>query len=207
MNTTQALEKRYAVKAFDPTKKIPTATWQEIEKSIVLTPSSYGLQPWKAIIIQDTALREQLVPHSWNQRQIADCSHLVVFITKKALSIDDIDSLIHRIVEVRGGTADALTGYRSMMTGAQEKGYMNEDWAKKQAYIALGQLMLTAALHDVDDCPMEGFIPAEYDRILGLTDTGYTTAVLCPLGYRNDTDRYATLPKVRFSTEKLIEHR
>jgi nitroreductase len=207
MNTTQALEKRYAVKAFDSTKKIPAATWQEIEKSIILTPSSYGLQPWKALVIQDTALREQLVPHSWNQRQVADCSHLVVFITKKALSTSDIDSLIHRIIEIRGGTADALAGYRSMMTGAQEQGYMNEDWAKKQAYIALGQLMLTAALHGVDDCPMEGFIPAEYDRILGLTDTGYTSAVLCPLGYRSETDRYATLPKVRFSPEQLIEYR
>jgi nitroreductase len=141
-----ALNWRYATKVFDSSKKIPVETWGQLEESLVLTPSSYGLQPWKFLIVQDEALREQLVPHAWSQRQIADCSHLVIMLVKKALSEADVDAFLSRMVEVRGGTADALAAYRGMVMGAQSKGYMSTDWAKKQAYIALGQFMLATAL-------------------------------------------------------------
>jgi nitroreductase len=200
-----ALNWRYATKAFDAAKDIPADTWSALEQSLVLTPSSFGLQPWKFIVIRDKALRESLVAHSWSQRQIADCSHLVVMTVKKAVSVADIDAFLARMIEVRGGTADALTGYRGMMVGAQEGGYMTESWAKSQAYIALGQFMTAAALLEIDTCPMEGFVAAEWDKALGLTDS--TCAVLCPAGYRSADDRYATLPKVRFDAAQVIEHR
>jgi nitroreductase len=202
-----ALNWRYATKAFDASKIIPADTWSALEESLVLTPSSFGLQPWKFLVIQDKALRESLVPHAWGQRQIADCSHLVVMTVKKSLSVADIDAFLARIVEVRGGTADALLGYRKMMLGSHEQGFMSTDWAKKQAYIALGQFMAACSLLKIDTCPMEGFVGPKFDEILGLEAQGLTTAVLCPAGYRSVDDKYAVIPKVRFAAKDVIEHR
>ncbi|MCX6837173.1 MAG: NAD(P)H-dependent oxidoreductase [Verrucomicrobia bacterium] len=210
METTElltALNWRYATKVFDPTKKIAADTWATLEESLVLTPSSFGLQPWKFFIIQDQELREKLVAHSWRQRQVADCSHLVVMTVKKAYSLDDLDAFIARMVEVRGGSADALAGFRKMVAGAQAQGYMTQEWAKMQAYIALGQFMAACALLSIDTCPMEGFVAAQYDELLGLEAQGLTTAVLCPAGYRHADDRYASLPKIRFQNSDVIEHR
>lgn len=202
-----ALNWRYATKVFDPAKKIPAETWAALEESLILTPSSYGLQPWKFLIVQDAELREQLVAHSWRQRQVADCSHLVVMAVKKAYSLDDLDAFITRMAQVRGGTAEALAGFRKMVAGTQAQGYMTTEWAKMQAYIALGQFMTSCALMGIDTCPMEGFVPSKYDELLGLEAQGLTTAVLCPAGYRHADDRYASLPKVRFTNADVIEHR
>ena len=210
--TTQLLEAlnfRYATKAFDASKKIAADTWAALEESLVLTPSSYGLQPWKFLILTDSALREQLVPHSWGQRQVADASHLVVMLAKTSMAEADVDRLLNRIVEVRGGTADALASYKGMMMGSLSKAAPEwiVEWAKKQTYIALGQFMAGAALLGVDTCPMEGFVGEKFDEILGLQGSGYTTAVLCPAGYRSADDRYAELPKVRYVASEMIEHR
>ena len=205
-----SLNWRYACKVFDAAKKIPAETWSSLEESLVLTPSSFGMQPWKFLIIQDPELREQLVPHAWNQRQVADCSHLVVMTTFREMPEDHIDTNIRRMMEVRGGTPEALIGFRNMVAGfrqsGQEKGWLG-DWAKQQSYIALGQFMLAAALLKIDTCPMEGFVASKFDEILGLTGGAYTTAVLCPAGYRSEDDKYAVLPKVRFSLGDVIEHR
>ncbi|MCE9518519.1 MAG: NAD(P)H-dependent oxidoreductase [Verrucomicrobia bacterium] len=205
-----ALNWRYATKAFDPGKKIPSDIWAALEESLVLTPSSYGLQPWKFLVITDQALRESLVPHAWNQKQVADCSHLVVMTVKRKMTEADIDKFIHRLAEVRGGTSDALAGYRNVMVGDVVTGDRSAwiaEWAARQAYIALGQFMASAALLGVDTCPMEGFVPEKFDELLQLSGDGMTTAVLCPAGYRAERDRYATLPKVRFKAEDVIEHR
>jgi nitroreductase len=156
ISTSQILDSlnwRYATKVFDATKTIPAETWSALEESLILTPSSFGLQPWKFLIITDKALREQLVEHSWNQRQVADCSHLVVMLAKKNMLEADVDKLLHRIVEVRGGTADALAGYKGMMMGsigAAPPEYVTQ-WSKNQAYIALGQLMGAAEPAGVPD--------------------------------------------------------
>jgi nitroreductase len=206
----EALKWRYACKVFDPARKIADADWSVLEQSLILTPSSFGLQPWKFLVIQDPELREKLVPHAWNQRQVADCSHLVVMTTLREMPEAHVDANIQRMVEVRGGTADALMGFRKMVLGFREggvEGGILKDWAKQQSYIALGQLMLAAALLKIDACPMEGFVPAKFDEVLGLTDGDYTCAVLCPLGYRSAEDRYAELPKVRFTAEQVSEYR
>jgi nitroreductase len=122
----------------------------------------------------------------------------------------DVDTFVHRIAEVRGGTPDALMGYRNMMVGdivSGERGQWVTQWAKLQSYIALGNLMTCAAMLGVDSCPMEGFMPAKYDEVLELEKEGLTTAVLLPLGYRAEADRYAELPKVRFKAESVVEYR
>lgn len=203
----QQLHWRYAVKRFDPAKKIPADTWAALEKALVLTPSSFGLQPWRFVVVVDQATREKLVPLSWKQTQPADCSHFVVFAARDRMTEDDIDRLISRTAEVRGVGVETLAGYRKMMIGTlvtPAAGFDVKHWAALQAYIALGNFMTAAAMIGVDTCPMEGIEPAKYDELLGLPNEGYSTIVACAAGYRAADDKYATLPKVRFRDEEVI---
>ncbi len=204
----EALRWRYATKAFDPTRKIPAETWQVLEQSLMLSASSYGLQPYRFLIVGDSAKRAELLPHSWNQRQVVDASHFVVFVVRTAIANSDVDRLIQRTSQLRKVPAESLSGYRDMMMGDLVQGPRSrvaQHWAANQAYLALGNLLTSAALLGVDATPMEGFNPAEYDRILGLPGTGYATAVACALGYRSPQDKYAALPKVRFDPAELIQ--
>ena len=202
------LKWRYATKAFDPLKKIPEPVWSALEETLVLTPSSYGLQPWKFLIITNQELREQLVPHSWGQRQVADCSHLVVMTVKRKLSVEDIDAHVARVAGVREVAVESLAGFRKMMIRDLIDGPRSHhihEWAVRQAYIALGSFMTSAAVLGVDACPMEGFMVDKYDELLGLELQGLTTGVVCPAGYRAETDRYALLAKVRFLKEDVVQ--
>jgi len=199
---------RYATKHFDSTKTIPAETWKILEESLILTPS-YGLQPWKFLVITDAELKAKLLPHTWGQKQVVDCSHFVVFASKTTIDHEYIDDNFKRTEEVRGVPAEKMKGYRDMIVKNlvhDARAGDIEEWASRQSYIALGQFMLACALLHVDACPMEGFVPAEYDKILGLTARGLTATVCCAVGYRNDSDKYATAPKVRFPTEKLVEY-
>ncbi|MFZ4803028.1 MAG: NAD(P)H-dependent oxidoreductase [Synechococcus lacustris] len=201
---------RYAVKAFDPSRSIPTDTWDALEQTLVLSPSSYGLQPWKFLVIDDAALKAELRPHSWNQSQISDCSHLVVLLAKRKIDGSDLDRLIQATASTRGIEAAGLEGYKGMMQRDLVDGPRSQtigSWASNQVYIALGNLMTAAALLGVDTCPIEGFSPADYDRILGLETSPYRSAVVCPCGYRSADDKYAALAKVRYPLSELIEHR
>ena len=204
----EALNWRYATKAYDTAKKIPADVWKTLEQSLVLAPSSYGLQPYKFLVVNDAAKRAELRPHSWGQPQITDASHLVVFAARTTLTERHVDEFIQRVSDVRGVPADALGGYRDMMVGDLVKGPRSavvQHWAARQAYIALGELLTTAALLGVDATPIEGFNPAEYDKLLKLEGTGYSSVVVAALGYRSAEDKYASLPKVRFSTGQLVE--
>ena len=203
------LQWRYATKAFDPAKKIAAAEWAVLEQALILSPSSYGMQPYKFLVITDPATREKLVPASWNQRQPADCSHYVVFAVRTSNTEAEVDEYMARIAEVRGGSADALGGFKKILVADVvdgERGKMATEWAARQAYIALRNFMTAAALVGIDTCPMEGFVPPQYDEILGLREKGLTAAVACAAGYRSADDKYATLPKVRFPASKLIVH-
>jgi nitroreductase len=192
---------RYATKQFDPQHRISPQDWATLEEALVLTPSSFGLQPWKFVVVADPAKREQLVPVSWGQRQVADASHLVVFAVKKNLAAGDIDGYVKRISEVRGLPSEALAGFRDMMVGSLLNGRDEASrlgWATRQVYIALGNFLTSAALLGIDACPMEGIQPAKYDEILGLDKQGLSTVVVAAAGYRAETDKYAALKKVRF---------
>ncbi len=204
-----SLRWRYATKKFDPTRKIPQAHWDALEEALVLSPSSFGLQPWKFLVITDQATKESLVPVSWGQQQVADCSHLVVFAYQKEMNVEHIDAFLRRMVEVRGVTLESLAAYRELMVGKIVEGPLREqvkDWNQRQAYIAFGNFMTSAALLGIDTCPIEGLEPAKYDEILGLSARGLATAAACPTGYRAADDKYATLPKVRFETKDLVEY-
>lgn len=195
------------MKKFDPTKTISPADWAALEQSLVLTPSSFGLQPWKFIVITDQAVKDQLVPHSWNQRQVADASHTVVFAYKQNLGEVEITKHVNRTAEVRGLEPATLDKFKSVIVNAMTHPTAQEkinDWAIKQVYIALGSFMTAAAMMGIDTCPMEGLQPAKYDEVLGLVGTGYATAVACPAGYRAADDKYAHTPKVRYKPEDVI---
>lgn len=199
------LQWRYATKKFDPTRKIPDPIWSALEDSLVLAPSSFGLQPWKFFVIQDQNLRQQLLPHSWNQTQVVEASHLVVFAIKTQLDVAYADRYLERMAEVQGVPIDTLAGFGNMLKGFLEKPPLSlDEWAVRQVYIALGQFMVAAAMVGVDTCPMEGFIPAKYDEILGLPQQGYRSVVVCPAGYRDPADKYASRPKVRFPKSMMI---
>ena len=204
-----ALNWRYATKVFDAAKKIPTDTWQTLEQSLVLTPTSYGLQPYQFLIVANPAKRAELLPHSWNQKQVVDASHFVVFIARTEMKEADVDKLIKRTTDLRQLPADALNAYRGMMIGDivnGPRGQKAHEWAARQAYIALGNLMTCAAVLGVDTCPMEGLSPVEYDKILNLNGSGYATVVACALGYRAASDKYASLAKVRYEATDLVKH-
>ena len=211
MNKEEVLEQmkwRYATKVFDTDKKISDDLWETIEDSMVLTPSSFGLQPWKFLVIKDPSVKAKLVEHSWNQEQVSQCSHLVVLTALKDTQESDVNEFIKDTHSKRGGDIEALDPYKGMMLGflSNMSAERTEIWAKNQVYVALGQLMTTAAMLEIDACPMEGIIPAKYDEILGLSGSRYTTVLACPLGYRSTNDKYAELPKVRYEKDRIIEH-
>jgi nitroreductase len=203
-----ALNWRYATKTFDATKLIPKGTWKTLEESLVLSPSSFGLQPYRFLVVKDAAIRKQLQPHSWNQTQVVDASHYVVMAARTAFTEAEVDRFLDRVVEVRGIPRESLEGYRGMMYGSLLSPGAEAripHWAALQSYIALGNLMTSASLLGVDTCAIEGFVPAEYDTILGLKEQGYASVVCCALGYRSAEDKYATAAKVRFPSTDLIK--
>jgi len=198
---------RYATKQFDAQRKIPAEDWAALEQALLLTPSSYGLQPWKFIMVKDPAARERLVSASWGQRQVADASHLVVFVVKNHLTEKDIEDYIDRIAQIRGVPGKSLEGFRDMMVGSIVNGMdagQQKAWAARQAYIALGNFLNSAALLGIDACPMEGIEPEKYDAMLGLDRQGLSTVVAAAAGYRRADDSYASLKKVRFPKEQVL---
>ena len=204
-----ALRWRYATKKFDPNHKILNEDWKTLEEALILTPSSYGLQPWKFIVITNYALRKELLPFSWNQSQVLECSHYVVFAIKKHLRVKDIDDYIEYIAKVRKVTKETIASYRSMMISDVIEGrrsFSVNEWAARQIYIALGNFMTCAALRGIDTCAMEGIDSVNYDKILKLNERDLTTVVACAAGYRSKEDKYAFLPKVRFPKSVVIEN-
>ena len=205
-----ALNWRYATKKFDPARKIPADIWAALEHALVLAPSSFGLQPWKFLMVQNAALRERLAASSWGQRQPIDCSHFVVFTVRKNLSAEHVRHFIDRTAAVRHVPQETLQPYRDVILnsveGARKGGYL-DIWQSRQVYIALGQFMAAASLLGVDTCPMEGFEAGKYDEILDLGSQQLTTLCACAAGYRAADDKYAQQPKVRFEASEVLEYR
>ena len=198
------LKWRYATKKFDPARKIPTDVWSVLEQALVLTPSSYGLQPWKFYVVTDAAVKAKLPAYSWGQSQPQDCSHMVVLTIKKGLAEADVDRYVGRVAEVRGQSVEALDRFKQMMLDSLTSGIDVDEWATRQVYIALGQSGRGRG-PGVDTCPMEGIEPAKYDEVLGIAAQGYETVVACAAGYRSPADKAAQAPKVRFKTEDVIQ--
>ena len=202
----QALNWRYATKMFDASKKIPADTWSALEQSLVLAPSSFGLEPWNFFVVDDVAVRTKLLEATWKQSQVVDASHLVVLAIKTGLNETDVDRSMTRTSEVRNVPLESLAGYSNVIKGFIKNVPDVDGWSTRQTYIALGQFMTSAAMLGIDTCPIEGFMPDKYDEILGLPEMGYHSVVVCAAGYRSEEDKYANLPKVRFPLEVKVQH-
>ena len=203
----EKLQWRYAVKKFDPSKKISEADWFVLEESLRLAPSSYGLQPWKFIVVQDPKIRAALTPVSWNQTQVEDCSHYVVLATLTKIEVAYVEKFVAKIGQVRELDVASLENYKNLMVSDLVNGPRSaivQWWSQRQSYIAMGMLMETAALLDIDACPLEGIEPAAYDRILQLEGSGYASVAAVALGYRSLEDKYQLLKKVRFDRDDVI---
>jgi nitroreductase len=213
LTDTQLLEQlhwRYATKKFDATRKIPQEHWQTLEQALVLSASSYGLQPYRFLVIRDPALRARLSPAANKQPQILDASHLVVFCAFTDITVAHVDHFIALTAQASGAPAEKLAPYRQHIMGDLVNGPRHaiiQDWCKRQTYLALGNLLASAAVLGIDACPMEGFSPADFDAILGLPAQQLAATVLCTLGYRSAEDHRANAPKMRFPASELIVYR
>jgi len=204
----QALEWRYAVKKFDANKTINQATLDALISSLQLSPSSFGLQPWKFIVISNQEILDKLKGHSWNQPQIADCSHLVVFASQAKFEAQAIEDFITTLSQERSKSLEQLQFYKDMIFGFLEHKSESEflSWSQHQVYLALGLLLTSTAALGVDSCPLEGIDPKAYDDILNLKESGFQTTVACAIGYRDEQDPYLQEPKVRYSQDKLVTY-
>ena len=207
-NYIENLNWRYATKKFDTGKKISDEDLETLLEATMLSPSSYGLQPYHIFVISDPELRNQLKPASWNQAQITEASHLIVFANKINYGEDLVDAHLENISDIRDIPLDNLKGMGDFMKSKlmdmpQE---VKATWTAKQSYLSLGNFLAAAANLHIDACPMEGFDASEYNRILGLTEKGLNAAVIVTIGYRSDDDLTQYNKKVRQSKEKLFTH-
>jgi nitroreductase len=208
-DVVEQLRWRYAVKKFDAGRKIAASDWKALEEALVLAPSSYGLQPWRFLVVGDAGLRGKLREASWNQTQVTDASHYVVFASRVGLGAADVERFIARTAEVRGVPPSALDKYKELILGDVVRGPRAkwiDDWCARQAYIALGQFMAVAAVAGIDTCPMEGIDPSRYDELLGLRADGFQALCGCAAGFRAADDRTAAAPKVRYESGDVVRH-
>jgi len=197
---------RYATKKFDATKKISNEDLNLLKEAIRLSSSSYGLQPYKVIIVDNPELRAKIQPAAWGQSQIVEASHLIIFANETQLKEQDIDNYITNISATRSIPVEALSGYADFMkskilTLPEE---IKNVWTAKQTYLALGNLLNAAAELKIDVTPMEGFVPEQVNEILGLDKLGLNTSLIATLGYRHEADDTQHYKKVRKSEEELF---
>ena len=205
-NIIESLQWRYACKKFDPTKKVSTEDLNTILDGVVLTASSYGMQPWEFLVVTNDKVRSDLVKASYNQAQVKDASHLIVLCVRKEIDEKLVDSYIEDISKKRNLDLDSLEGFKKMlMTLTLKEDKQKAAWAKNQVYIALGNLLNICSTLRIDSCPMEGISPKKYGEILGLNELGLKAVLACPIGYRSSDDDYADVSKVRFDKKELIK--
>lgn len=197
---------RYATKKFDATRKVSAADLKILKEAIRLTASSFGLQPYKVIIVETESLRAQLQPAAWGQSQITDASHLFVFANITDFGNEQIDDAIENLTKTRGLPADALNGYGDFMKSKISTLPLESKntWASKQTYLALGNLLNAAASLKIDVTPMEGFEPEKFNAILGLDKLGLNASLVATVGYRSEDDATQHYAKVRKSDEDLF---
>jgi nitroreductase len=197
---------RYATKKFDAQKKVTAEDLATIKEAIRLSASSYGLQPYKVFIIENSEIRAQLQPASWGQSQIVDASHVLVFANMTELGNEQIDLYIQNMAQTRSIPVDSLQGYADFMKSkiSPLDEATKSNWTAKQTYLALGNLLNVAAELKIDVTPMEGFEAHKYNEILGLTQQGLNAAVAATIGYRHEDDATQHYAKVRKSNEELF---
>ncbi|POY37152.1 NAD(P)H-dependent oxidoreductase [Solitalea longa] len=198
---------RYATKKFDSTKKLTEEQLNNLLEALNLSASSYGLQPYKFIVVENQQIREKLKEAAYGQTQVTDASHLIVFAHKTSVDHSFIEAYIDNIASTRNVSRGALEGFEGIMKGTATN--LTEDaaayWNARQTYIALGNLLTYCAVEGIDACPMEGFNAAAFDEILGLKEKGLHAIVIAPIGFRSEEDAMQFAKKVRRPLSEIVE--
>ena len=206
MNLIESLKWRYATKKFDEKKMLSEEQINTLTTAFNLTATSYGLQPIKLVVVQNKETQEKLVPHSWNQQQVAQASHLLVICIQDNINQQDIETYFDLVKKTRNTPDEILNPFKEYLIEAittKSDSELNL-WMTHQAYIALGNLLTVAAVEQIDSCPMEGFIPEKYDEILNLKKLNLKSALVLPVGYRAQDDYMKDLKKVRKDSSDVI---
>lgn len=206
MNTIKSLEWRYAVKKFDDTKILSENQINTLKQAFNLTATSYGLQPVKMVVIQNKELQSKLVEHSWNQEQIIQASHLLVLCIPKKYGTEDVESYFKLVKKIRNTPDEVLNPFKEGLLKNIEGKTDDELYQrnKRQAYIAMGNLLTVCAIEKIDACPTEGFIPEKYDEILDLDKHNLQSVLAIPVGFRAENDYMKDLKKVRKQLSEVI---
>lgn len=219
-DTIDALKKRYAVKKFNPAKKLTEEELIFLEEVLQLTPSSFGFEPWKFVIVGNKEIKEKLFPYSRKNRQVLDASHLIVLCAKEHVGTKDVQAFLKRTMDLRGVGEGVLANLKKTLYGVVWTRNLNawllglpefifgtqifRQWQTKQVYIALGNLLSACAHQNIGAAPMEGFHQRAYKRILGNAVEGYRPVLLCAVGHHAEDDIFAAMPKVRKTKEEVI---
>ncbi|MDG2194147.1 MAG: NAD(P)H-dependent oxidoreductase [Polaribacter sp.] len=206
MDILKSLQWRYATKKFDTTKTLTNQQINTLKEAFNLTATSYGLQPIKMIVIQNKELQKQLVPHSMNQQQVGDASHVLVLCVQNELTTHDIENYFNLVKESRNTPDKILHPFKEHLKESFPLKSNNEIflWAKNQAYLALGNLLTVAAVEHIDACPMEGFDPKKYSEVLQLKKHAISPVLVLPVGFRANDDYMKDLAKVRKKTTDMV---
>jgi nitroreductase len=205
-NIIDALEWRYAVKKFNEEALLSEHQLEAVKKAFNLSASSYGLQPYKLVMLQNKALQERLLPHSYNQKQVVQAAAVLVFCIRKDIDSSYIDGYFGLIASARGQSPESLDGYKNFMKSTLVGKTPAEMslWATNQVYLNMGTLLTACAAMEIDSCPMEGFSPAGYNQVLELDKMGLEAVLVMPIGIRASDDSVAILKKVRKPLEEAV---
>lgn len=206
MDNIEALKWRYATKKFEDGKLLPPKKMEVLKNAFNLTATSYGLQPIKMIIIHNKELQEKLVKYSYNQKQVATASHVLVLCIESRVDKEFIVRYFERVQKIRSTPQEILRPFQNNLIGDFEKKHIDEisAWATNQAYLAMGTLLTVCATEGIDACPMEGIEPLKYDEILGLDSINLQTVLVLPVGYRAEDDMFSGFEKVRRPIDDVI---
>ena len=205
-NSIEQLEWRYAVKKFDSGKILSEEKIKKLKQAFNLTATSYGLQPIKMVVVQNKELQAELVPVSMQQEQVSQASHLLVLCIEKNIDADFIASYFEKVKRVRGTSDQILAPFKNDIVSSFSKKDVREiqEWSKNQAYLAMGNLLTICAMEKIDSCPMEGFSPEGYDKLLNLSEIGLTSVLVMPVGYRAADDVFSSFKKVRRNMDDSV---
>lgn len=206
MNTIESLKWRYAVKKFDSNKILSARQIETLKEAFNLTATSYGLQPLKLVVINNNNIQKELVAASFNQPQVLEASHLLVICIPKKYAITEVEEYFNLVKKIRATPEEVINPFKTFLTADISKKTQEEllVWNRNQAYIALGNLLTVCAVEQIDACPMEGFVPAKYDEILGLKEQNLTATLVLPVGFRAEDDYMKDLKKVRKNLEDVV---